>query len=70
MYPNPANHILRIEMNDDFTDESNVSIFSINGQQVYSDIIKKELTLSLDSFVNGFYKVKVGNISRKLIIQK
>ena len=70
MYPNPANHILRIEMNDDFTDESNVSIFSINGQQVYSDIIKKELTPSLDSFVNRFYIVKVGNISRKLIIQK
>ena len=67
LYPNPTNGILNLELTG-FDDESQVSLFNINGALVYSENIDNGQKLStfkkqlnLDRFSKGVYFVQLNN---------
>lgn len=70
IYPNPTENHLTVEISDNATGERMLSIFNINGQQVYASSIQERLTIPIDQMVNGMYYVKVGNVSKKFIVNK
>jgi len=68
IYPNPANNFVQIEWN--VSSNQKIEIFNITGQEIYSNqLTDNNLKINVSSFEKGIYVLRVGNITKKLIIE-
>lgn len=72
VYPNPTNGLLNVDLNT-LTEDVNIDVFNIVGQQVQSIQNARNLTtLDLSNVSNGVYFVRISNdeavISKKVIV--
>ena len=76
LYPNPANDIITIEMNNYTNDKLTMKIYNIVGELVFEKPLntEKRQSFHLNNFANGLYSVNITgnkfNKIEKLIIQK
>jgi len=68
LYPNPATNQISIKNTGDFTD---LEIYTVNGQKVYTTKISQpDFELNISPFNNGLYLVKMSNNSGLLFTGK
>lgn len=67
VYPNPANEFLYLTENDPFVNKA-YYIYNLQGQTVQTGFINKG-AIDVSAIESGFYIVRVGNITQKIIIQ-
>ena len=66
-FPNPVTDILTIKAPNDL---GTVNVFSLNGQVVFSDVVKETSTsVDFTTFSPGTYIVRVGNVTRTIVKQ-
>ncbi len=69
LYPNPASESVTIKLANEINNEK-VTISDISGKIVYKQTFTGlSTTINLNEFKKGIYFVKVGNITRKLLIK-
>jgi photosystem II stability/assembly factor-like uncharacterized protein len=75
IYPNPANNRITISFKSKFTEEINVSIFNITGEQIIQGSFYNQNHIQMDvsKYAKGIYLVKIrtktGVESKKLVMQ-
>ncbi|MDP5170531.1 MAG: CotH kinase family protein [Bacteroidia bacterium] len=70
IYPNPAKDYFIIDVSNNSIENKKLVIYNANGQQVYSSAIQEKMIIRTDQFNNGLYFILVGNISKKLLINR
>ncbi len=66
-FPNPVTDVLTIKSP---TNLGTVNVFSLNGQVVFSDVVKETSTsVDFTTFSPGTYIVRVGNVTRTIVKQ-
>jgi hypothetical protein len=68
IYPNPSNTEGGITVDIDYDNPIRLQIFNTLGQMVYDKKILKQEMIQTHNWQSGLYIVRVGNISKKLII--
>jgi len=78
VYPNPVSDILTIEINANITAGSVISIISMQGQVIYSETVKDNVSeyrteIDVDNFARGMYLLKLedenASIQQRIIVQ-
>ncbi|OED42134.1 hypothetical protein AB832_03040 [Flavobacteriaceae bacterium (ex Bugula neritina AB1)] len=77
LYPNPANEILTISSTDVIEPETIITIYTINGEKVYSNKglrnSKQQLIVNIASLSSGLYMLQIRNkhntIAKKLMVK-
>ena len=78
VYPNPVSDILTIEINADITAGSVISIISMQGQVIYQETVKDNVSeyrteIDVDNFARGMYLLKLedenASIQQRIIVQ-
>ncbi len=59
LYPNPTQHILNIQMNDN--DKYTLNIYSIDGKLMYSTSVQDKTTVQCKEWENGIYLINLIN---------
>jgi hypothetical protein len=71
IYPNPANDILYIEINEE---QGEIKVVDLLGNEIKSEKINKSLQVDVSSFINGVYFIEIktskGFLTKKVIITK
>ncbi len=66
IYPNPANHFIEINFNDDAEINCKISIFDASGKIVYNSFLKNNKTrIDIDGFSKGTFVVTAFDGTRK-----
>ncbi len=65
IYPNPARNTIRIDLNEGFIFENQLSIFDITGRKIYSDNYNINQPLDVTSLKSGVYMVMVESDSKR-----
>jgi hypothetical protein len=73
LYPNPSNHFLNIEINENLLN-SKAIIFDINGKEVQKVALNKSIqTINIEQLKKGTYFIKIENLgtstSKKFIVE-
>lgn len=67
IYPNPSNGVFKVKLNKENI-HSTIEIFNTIGQLIHSQkIIYSDEIIDLSKYSNGFYYIKVGNVTTKVI---
>lgn len=70
VYPNPINSSsFNLEVNDLNTNNNNIEVYNLLGSKILSKKIKKNKTEIFHNLNAGIYIVKVGEISKKIIVK-
>jgi len=78
VYPNPVSDILTIEINAKITAGSVISIISMQGQVIYSETVKDNVSeyrteIDVDNYARGMYLLKLedenASIQQRIIVQ-
>ena len=69
IYPNPAELAINIDVKSTNSDDIDLSIYSTQGQLIYTGSIQDSETVNTSNWPSGMYFVIVGNTSEKLIIR-
>lgn len=69
IYPNPADESFTIEISENTSEQSIVSIYNCTGQMVLQSEVKEQLTINSSSWISGIYFVRIGNSSARVFIK-
>lgn len=67
IFPNPV-HTEGVTVKVDSDSELSLNIYNALGQVMYQSAIFKEITIETSNWQKGIYIVKVGNVSKKLVV--
>lgn len=68
VYPNPAGNSFTIELEKSLDEAVEVSVYDLQGSLVYTNSLTLKLQVNSSAWSSGFYFIRVGNTSSKLII--
>ena len=78
IYPNPVSDKLTVEINATVNEGSVISIISMQGQVIYSEVVKENTSdyrteIDVDNFARGMYLLKLedenSSIQQRIIVQ-
>jgi hypothetical protein len=78
IYPNPANDLIKIEIEQEYSSDVNIEFLDILGRKVKSiteyNLKNKIVEINTSEFQNGIYLVKIstdkGSIMKKIVVEK
>jgi len=70
LFPNPVKDYLKIEWNSNSITTKEVSIFTVNGQKIYSDQIISGKEVDTSHLINGVYLVQINDLKGRKITKK
>ncbi len=59
VYPNPVGDLLYVTFTEQDSRDMGISIFNINGMEVYRNKVKESLAIDLTTFQKGFYLIQI-----------
>jgi Secretion system C-terminal sorting domain len=68
-YPNPTDDLFYIESRDGATIGEEISIFNLEGREIYRDNLTSNHSISTSDWASGIYFVRIGAFQGKLIVK-